>query len=207
MLHVLHAPEDAVTGQSRILTLAMIAQHAGQWHLLGLAMVALGAAAIALPGLGPSPLTPWMPLVPLGALLIGDALLQSLHSRLLPRQGGSGWRLTGALASLAAGLVLVGTAPEDPMWPTIAIQLLLLVSGIAKGFLALTLEPLRGWHGLFAIAVVTASLGLGLLVSSAPAHAALLPSLVGLALLLDGAWTLQTARMARRRSLAVLRPH
>ena len=198
MLNVLNAPE-AVTGQSRVPTTTLISRNARLWSLLGLAIVLLGAAAIALPGFDASAPPRLGPLAILGALLLVDALLQGLHSLLLPRQGGAGWRLTSAAASLAAGLVLLGAAAEDPLWPALAVKLLLLVGGFAKGFLALTLEPLRGWHWLFAIAMVTASLGVGLLVLP-PGPAALLPSLVGLVLLMDGAWTLQTARMARRLS-------
>jgi len=183
----------------RILTPAMIARHWRHWYLIGLAHVLLGIAAF---GLGAA-LAPETALVLLAAMLAGDALLQLLHGRLLPRQGGSGWRLSAALVSFSAALLLLGAAADGPLGPPLVIQLMLLLAGISKGFLAMMLEPLRGWYWLFVIAMITTSLGLGLLVlPSAPPL--LLSSLVGVALLLDGAWTLQTARMARRRSPALL---
>jgi uncharacterized membrane protein HdeD (DUF308 family) len=199
MLHAIDAPNSTAVA-ARCLNLPRIARDWRHWWLLGLGGLALGGAAIALALVAP----PGLVISVLGLLLAADAMLQLLHARRLPHHGGAGWRLSAAAASLAAAVSLLAAPTSDPLWAALAIEILLLVGGIARGFLAVTLAPVRGWQCLFAVAVLTVSLGVGLLLMPV-GPPALLALAVGVVLLADGSWTLLTGRMARPQRGPLLR--
>jgi uncharacterized membrane protein HdeD (DUF308 family) len=147
----------------------------------GALAVALGAAAILLPGGAAPSVALW-----LGGLLALDGSLRGLRAAQARHRPGFGWELLIASASLAAAGLLLSAPSGDLL--TLVVAVFLIVAGIAKGFHALALPPLPGWGGLLGGAATTTALGLALLLllpGAAPSVAALL---VGVTLVWDGSW-------------------
>ena len=201
MLHVTNLPPGVATAP-RALGPLMIARHWRRWWLLGLGGSLLGVIAMAAPATG------WMSgTTVLAIVLLGNAVLRVLHIRLLPRYAGTGWHLVEAAVAVIAVALLLAPPPADLFPPNLVTGLFLLLSGIGRGFLGATVEPLRGWYWLCAVGIATSVLGAVVLVLYESLPTTLLSASVGLALLLDGIWTLQTGRKARRHSIAALLPH
>jgi uncharacterized membrane protein HdeD (DUF308 family) len=162
--------------------------HWRRWLLIGL-LTALsgGIALMASANMGSSVVTV------LGALLLGEALLQVLRARLMPRHVGRVWPIQGSLTASVTGLALLLAPLDGVLSLAVVVGVFLLLHGVARGFLAVMLAPLRGWFWLLAIGAGTIGAGLGLLLSRVDPPTVVIGGLLGLAMLLDGSWTLYGA--------------
>jgi uncharacterized membrane protein HdeD (DUF308 family) len=172
-----------------------VAEYWQRWAVFGSLGIALSgvAASIALS----SPASLVLARVELALLLFADGLLQALQAHHIRLHPGAGWRLMSAVLSLgAAALVLL--LPENlPLG--LAISLFLLHAGLARCFLAVSLEPLPAWSWLLVTGTIAFVFGVLLLllgpITSGPLHWASLALLIGF----DGFWLLLTGYAARRR--------
>lgn len=166
-----------------------------RWTALGGLTVLLGLTSIALPWLGGVRVETL-----LGGVLIGNGLLLGTHAIQIRRYQGAGWCAAGALISLAAGALLLGLPPAAIITLALLIGGFLLAAGIVKAFLATVLQPLFGWGLLLADGVMTALIGLALLLLLPQAADWFIGFLLGASLIFDGIWLTATALAARERA-------
>lgn len=172
-----------------------IAAHGTLWAALGLVAAVLGAAAI---GFAATPFVE--PL--LGALLLADALAKGVHAVHLRAYRGSVWRISAAATAVTAGALLIALPAAGVLSLTLVVGVFLVVSGLAKGFLALTLEPGSSWNLLLGNSIACAGLGLGVLLWVPAEQTWAVALILGLAFLLDGLWLIVTSWTARGRVAA-----
>ena len=172
-----------------------IARQWRRWAAVGALGLLLSGALLAL-AVGAFPGNAYYTL---GLLLVIGAVLQAGHAALLPRHAGAGWPLLGSAAYLIAGVLLLGVAFDGALSPEVLIGITLMIGGLSRSFLAVVLEPLRGWYWLFAIGLLTVSAGLGLLLWVFEPSPGLVGLLVGAASALEAGWVLLTVWSARRR--------
>lgn len=166
-----------------------------RWTALGGLTILLGLASITLPWLSGMRVETL-----LGGVLIGDGLLQGVHAAQIRRYQGAGWRVAGALVSLAAGSLLLGLPPQGMITLALLLGSFLLAAGIIKAFLATVLQPLFGWGWLLADGVMSALLGLVMLLLLPQAADWFIGFLLGASLVFDGIWLIGTALTARQRA-------
>ena len=170
-----------------------VAEHWQHWMVFGALSFGVGAIAILLPTRTGLPAA-----AALAIPLLLDGLLQCCHAGHIRRHFGAAWRLLGGTMSVAMGTLLLCVPLEDILPLGLAVGVFLLHSGLARCLLAAFLEPLYGWSWLSNVGVIGVMSGLGLLFFGAGAEPSLLGTLVGLLLMLDGAWLALSAWAARR---------
>jgi len=166
-----------------------------RWRpLLVLGLLAAGAGVIAV--LAPQISTLAVSLI-IGALLF-DGVLQGIHAWSLRGGGSFVWRAGMAVLSLIVGAVLLLAPQVGIVALTIVVAIFFLLGGSLKLALAWQLRPVVG-SGLLGFAGAL-SLLLGILiVFMMPAVAAwVLGLLVGVDLVIAGAWLITIALAARR---------
>jgi len=134
----------------------------------------------------------------IGALLLFDGVLQGIHAWSLRGGGSFVWRAGMAVLSLIVGAVLLLAPQVGIVALTIVVAIFFLLGGSLKLALAWQLRPVVG-SGLLGFAGAL-SLLLGILiVFMMPAVAAwVLGLLVGVDLVIAGAWLITIALAARR---------
>jgi uncharacterized membrane protein HdeD (DUF308 family) len=125
---------------------------AGNFFLKLLLGVVYGIAGVALaffPLAGVMTLT-----VVLGAMLVAEALLETILAFVVPASMGRGWLLLSALASLALGLLILFQWPTSSGWAIgTLVGVAVLVNGITRAALSSTVrKELRSAQPLLAAA-------------------------------------------------------
>ncbi|MFY9973309.1 MAG: DUF308 domain-containing protein [Chromatiaceae bacterium] len=178
-----------------------IAEHWQHWTVFGALGILAGAAAVLLPG------RPGLSAAAVLAIpLLLDGFVQCCHAGHIRRHFGAAWRLLGGAISVGTGTLLLSVPLEDILPLGLAIGVFLLHSGLVRCLLAAFLEPLQGWSWLSNIGAIAVMAGLGLLFFGADAAPTLLGPLLGLLMMLDGAWLALTAWAARRQWPRGLQP-
>lgn len=178
-----------------------IAQHWQHWTVFGALGILAGAVAILLPGRAGLSAA-----AVLAIPLLLDGFVQCCHAGHIRRHFGAAWRLLGGTVSVATGTLLLAVPLEDFLPLGLVVGVFLLHSGLVRCLLAAFLEPLQGWSWLSNIGAIGVMAGLGLLFFGADAAPTLLGPLLGLLMMLDGAWLAMTAWAARRQWPRGLQP-
>ena len=178
-----------------------IAQHWQHWTVFGALGILAGAVAILLPGRAGLSAA-----AVLAIPLLLDGFVQCCHAGHIRRHFGAAWRLLGGAISVGTGTLLLSVPLEDILPLGLAIGVFLLHSGLVRCLLAAFLEPLQGWSWLSNIGAIGVMTGLGLLFFGDDAAPTLLGPLLGLLMMLDGAWLALTAWAARRQWPRGLQP-
>jgi uncharacterized membrane protein HdeD (DUF308 family) len=127
---------------------------AAGWHTAwGVLLIASGLLAVAMPfiaAFATALLLAWLLIV--GGIAEMAYAIQTRHER------GFGWKFVGALLTLALGLLVLLAPLAGAATLGIVVGAFLLMGGIARTVLALTLRPAHGWgwvlaDGLLSIAV------------------------------------------------------
>lgn len=141
--------EDA--SKLRVRLAAEIHAHWKVFLVQGIAMVALGLLAIALPQISTLAIE-----IVIGWLFFVGGIFRTvmlLRSRGIP---GFGWSLTSALLAVALGILLVMRPLEGVLTLTIVLVALFLVEGIAAIFIALDFRRrLRNWGWILLNGIVS----------------------------------------------------
>jgi uncharacterized membrane protein HdeD (DUF308 family) len=154
-----------------------------KWALsvVGAALVALGAMAVANLALGAAP-----PVRFIGTMMALGAVAQLLHALLVVGWGGFyAWLLSGALYG-AAGLVLIYDPSLASMTSAVGVVLALGASAILRIRTGLRLRPQAGWRWLTLSGVLTLAVGVAVATGWPVDHAGLLAALLAADLAAQG---------------------
>jgi len=133
----------------------------------------------------------------LGALLIAEGALETVHAFRVRRWRGMLWRLLGALVALVAGGLLLSHPTAGVLGITLIVGAFFVAAGIVKLVLAYQVHPVRGWGWLGFHGVLSTLLG-GLILCGWPwAAPGVLGLLVGIDLLFSGWWLVMLGLMSR----------
>lgn len=187
-------PEDAIRQMRKRVADAVHANR-GLYIFIGLAICALGVAAIAFPHVSTLAATVFT-----GWLFIIGGIAQGAHAFSLK---GVGAMLLGsllALLALAAGILIVMHPLEGALTLTIVLVCFFLTDGVLRVIAAFRFKPLKGW-GMVALTGVVSILMAALLLSMLPAAADwVIGLMVGINFLMWGITLVMLANAAKNLS-------
>jgi uncharacterized membrane protein HdeD (DUF308 family) len=101
----------------------------------------------------------------LGVLFVVNGVFQLIHAFQLRAGTGNGWRIFQALSSLLAGGLIFRYPEAGIAGIAMAMVFYFFVGAAAKGVMALTLRPLRGWGWTLVSAIASFLLGVFIMLS------------------------------------------
>lgn len=101
----------------------------------------------------------------LGFLLVISGVVQLAHSLGVQHVRGRFGRLVLSGLSIVAGALMIRNPVAGAVWLTLVLTFFLLASAVAKGVLAFEIKPARGWGWTAFSAVISAILGVYLIVA------------------------------------------
>jgi uncharacterized membrane protein HdeD (DUF308 family) len=141
----------------------------------GIVMVVLGAAAIMTPYFSSLVVE-----VLIGWLLTMSGVLALIATFSLRGAGPFAWSLVSASITLVAGLLLLIYPLQGLVALTVLVAVVLVITGIAQGVLAVWVRPISGWVWGGASAIVSIVLGGYIFVALPDASAVILGLMVGI---------------------------
>lgn len=166
--------------------------HRGRLLTLGVLAIVAGIAAILLPQVAAFTVE-----LVLGVLLVLDGVCQGIQAFELGQRRGFGWKLFSAIVALGVGVILLVFPLSGVLTLGLLIGAFFVASGVLRMLLAYRLRGLVGSGWLLFVGVLSVVVGGSILVWWPHAAAWLVGVLVGVDLMLGGAWLITLALASR----------
>ena len=181
--HYDQSPEPPVEWTFIGLNADVLAQKWGWFVAMGAVTLIAGLAAIALPHVAALTVN-----LLLGAVLVVHGIVQGIHAFFMRGLKGFVWQVLGALAAIVVGSMLLVYPIAGVVSLTLVVAVFLTIIGGLKTGMAFRLKPLRGWGWLAFNGVLVGLLGVLILAQFPQVVTWVLGLLVGIDMVLSGAW-------------------
>jgi len=158
----------------------------GELSRIGIVSILAGAVALILPGVVTVALE-W--LIGLALIVVGG--FEAMHAMPYRKERGSAWHLGLGVIALVAGGLFILSPMTGAVTLTMIVGLMFTAGGLAKTGFALSARRLDGWPWALGSGLLTLGVGLTVLFLVPVISPWFLGVLVGLELILNGAWMLK----------------
>lgn len=158
----------------------------GELSRIGVISILAGLVAVILPSVVTVAIE-WV--IGLALVVIGG--FETMHALPFQRDRGSVWHLTLGVIALAAGILFIASPLTGALTLTLIVGLMFTAAGLGKTGFAFAARRLDGWPWALGSGLLTLGVGLAILFLLPMISPWFLGILVGLELIVNGAWMLK----------------